>query len=82
MARLKPKCDDQIIDAINKHWEKYKIPPTIDYIIENSCIESKSTTWKALRRLEKRGIIHLIFGKAVPNNVWVYIGRAYESEKG
>jgi len=56
----KPLCDDQILEAIDIHWRENLYPPSIQYIIENSCVKSKNTVWLALRRLEKRDEIYLV----------------------
>ena len=56
----KPLCDDEILAAIKKHWLDFLHPPSIQYLIENSGLASKSTAWGALRRLEKRGSIFLL----------------------
>jgi len=61
-----PKCDDQIYDAIVKHWTVYKQPPTIQYIVDNTDIQSKSNAWKALFRLCDQGLMRIIKGKAIP----------------
>jgi hypothetical protein len=62
----KPKCDDQVLEAIEKHWRVFGLPPAIDFVVENSCLESKSTVWGAFRRLKKDWKIYLIKGKAIP----------------
>lgn len=57
----KPLCDDQILEAIDIHWREYLYPPSIQYLIDNSCIKSKNTIWLALRRLKKQGEIILVY---------------------
>jgi hypothetical protein len=56
----KPLCDNEILEAIDKHWREYLYPPSIQYLIDNSCIQSKNTIWLALRRLRKQNKIILI----------------------
>ena len=56
----KPLCDEEILAAIENHWLEYLYPPSIQYIVDNSGLASKSTVSGALRRLEKRGSIFLI----------------------
>lgn len=56
----KPLCDDEILEAINRHWQENLYPPSIQYIIDNCCISSKNTVWRALRRLETQGSIVLV----------------------
>lgn len=55
-----PKCDGEIWAAIEDHWLTYYSPPSIQYLIENSCIASKNTVWLALRRLAKKKQIVLV----------------------
>ena len=59
----KPLCDDEILAAIDLHWREKLYPPSIRFLIENSCISSRNTVWLALRRLEKRDEIYLIYTK-------------------
>ena len=56
----KPLCDDKILEAIDTHWRENLYPPSIQYLINNSCVKSKNTVWLALRRLEKKNEIYLV----------------------
>ena len=80
-----PKCDGEIIKAINVHWMKYCLPPSLDDLVNNTCIASKNTMYLALRRLAKKKHIKVIHGKAVPIKIYYLITntirKEYESEE-
>jgi SOS-response transcriptional repressor LexA len=56
----KPIHDDEILAAIEKHWLENLYPPSIQYLVDNSGLASKSTMSGALRRLDKKGKIYLM----------------------
>lgn len=76
MAR-QPKCDDQIVEAIESYWQKYFSPPSLEWLVNNTCIASKNTMYFALRRLAKYGYVKLVRGKAVPMHIVEYINSSY-----
>ena len=67
----KAKCDEQIYETIVNHWIEFTLPPTIQYIVDRCCLQSKSNVWLALVRLEKEGRIRTVKGKAIPSNMFV-----------
>ncbi len=71
-----PKCDDQIVKAIEDHWFEHCLPPSTEYLVNNTCIASKNTMFFAIRRLAKQGYIKLVNGKAIPICVWYAIKRS------
>jgi hypothetical protein len=56
----KPLCDNEILEAIDLHWRENLYSPSIQYLIDNSCIKSKNTVWLALRRLAEKDEIILL----------------------
>ena len=56
----KPLCDEEILEAIDIHWRENLYPPSTQYLVDNSCINSKNTIWLALRRLAKKDKIMLV----------------------
>ena len=60
MAGRKPLCDDEILRAVDVHWRDFLYPPTIQYLVDNSCVQSKNTAWLALKRLAKQKKICLV----------------------
>ena len=72
MARS-PLYDDQIYDAVVRHWTLYRLPPTVQYIVDNTDIKSKSNAWKALFRLCDRGLMRVVQGKAIPAGLSISI---------
>ena len=60
MAGRKPLCDDEILRAVEQHWRDFLYPPTIQYLVDNSCVQSKNTVWLALKRMAKQKKIYLI----------------------
>ena len=57
----KPLYDDEILEEIEQHWLNKLYPPSIQYLVENSGLASKSTVRGALRRLYKKRLIRLVF---------------------
>lgn len=76
-----PKCDDQIIRAIENHWKEYCLPPSLDVLVDNTCIASKNTMYLALRRLRKKGYIAIVDGKAIPKTLYFWIPKIIEKEQ-
>lgn len=72
MAR-KPQYDDQIYDAVVQHWLIYSLPPSVQYIVDNTDIKSKNTVWNGLFRLVDRKMIKMIHGKALPAGIEISI---------
>jgi len=72
MAR-KPQHDDQVYDAVVEHWLRFAQPPTVQYIVDNCDLQSKSTVWAALFRLVDRRMIRMIKGKAIPAGIEISI---------
>ena len=62
----KAKHDEQIYNQVVDHWLTFSLPPTIQYLVDHTPIQSKSNIWLALVRLEKARFINVIQGKAIP----------------
>lgn len=80
MAR-EPQYDDQVYDVVVGHWMNFWQPPSIQYVVDNTGLSSKSTVRAALLRLQRKGLMRIIKGKAVPAGVEIRIRREYEPEK-
>ena len=70
----KPLHDNEILEVIERHWLDKLYPPSIQYLVENSGIASKSTARGALRRLSDKGLIQLVY---TPSGYKVYTNWAY-----
>ena len=58
-----------VLDAVERHWIKYQIQPTIRYVEDWVGIPSNSTVHYYYRKLAQGGLIKLSKSKPVPK--WV-----------
>lgn len=69
----KGKDDEGVYSAICNHWIEYMLPPTTRYLVENTLYESNSTVWLRLCRLQEKGLIRIVKGKAIPTGMSIKI---------
>lgn len=72
MAR-QPQFDDQVYDIVVQHWMNFWQPPSMQYIVDNTGLASKSSVRFALHRLREKGLMRMIKGKAVPAGIEINI---------
>ena len=82
MAHTKARHDEQIYDQIIDHWTKFLLPPTIQYLVNHCSLQSKSNVWLALVRLDKKGYIKIVKGKAIPTGMTIDIHIGFQRNEG
>ena len=72
MAR-QPQFDDEVYDIVVQHWMNFWQPPSMQYLVDNTGLSSKSSIRSSLFRLRERGLMRMIKGKAVPAGIEIKV---------